>query len=258
MASEAQLLYEVAFEGKNPAKFLTAARKSISKVQDDPIKSRVLLGAFLRWLDDNPVRFSPDSPMGRLTELILRFDEDDELDDEDLLNFITIIKLFFKSVTAKDIASVENWENTTNLSPNLLALFGKPRSEAKSTASLGSWRAPEKYGLDNSERILPAKSQFKAESKDEYEDEKEVDVADAKTMSRDDSEYDDDDDDDDEDYEDDDDARSESDVLRLENMSVNLMRALGLDTTGMEVETDWKPPSVTGIDANPDSYKGLG
>jgi hypothetical protein len=26
----------------------------------------------------------------------------------------------------------------------------------------------------------------------------------------------------------------------------------------MEVETDWKPPAVSGIEANPDSYKGLG
>ena len=44
-------------------------------------------------------------------------------------------------------------------------------------------------------------------------------------------------------------------MFYISAMSLNLMRALGMDTTGMECETDWTPPTEVGIEANPDSYK---
>ncbi len=59
--------------------------------------------------------------------------------------------------------------------------------------------------------------------------------------------------DDDEDYNWDDD--DDPDAVPKISMSLNLMKALGLDTTGMEVESDWKPPERSGIDANPDAWK---
>ena len=54
----------------------------------------------------------------------------------------------------------------------------------------------------------------------------------------------DDDDEDDEDEEDEDEEEEEEEEeARPAAMSLNLMRALGMDTTGMECETDWKPPA---------------
>ena len=40
----------------------------------------------------------------------------------------------------------------------------------------------------------------------------------------------------------------EEDALLLSNMSLSLMKALGMDTTGVEeVMTDWRPPSQSGL-----------
>jgi hypothetical protein len=70
---------------------------------------------------------------------------------------------------------------------------------------------------------------------------------------------DEDDDDEDEDDDDDDDEEEEEDgdgdgIPKIA-MSANLMKALGMDTSGVDTATDWKPPERPGIDANPDSLK---
>lgn len=54
------------------------------------------------------------------------------------------------------------------------------------------------------------------------------------------------------DYDDDDEKEEEEeeeeDALPLSNMSLSLMKALGMDTTGVEeVVTDWRPPSQSGL-----------
>jgi hypothetical protein len=63
-----------------------------------------------------------------------------------------------------------------------------------------------------------------------------------------DEDYDDDDEDDDEDYyynDNDDENDSQVPVIA---MSANLMKALGLDTSEIDTDTDWKPPARSGLD----------
>jgi hypothetical protein len=138
------------FDDMTPPQFLHAARKAVNKVRNDPKYYREYLSALLAWVDDNPVRFGPDSAMGRLTQIITRFDDidDDDIGDNDVVMFMRIIFEFFRSVTAEDISNVENWELTTNMSPNLLGLFGRPKSDVKVDTD---WEAPDKPGLGNSD-----------------------------------------------------------------------------------------------------------
>ena len=312
-----------------------------------------MLQALLQWIDDNPIRFGIDSAMGRLTRLILVFFEEDEVTDMDVLLFMRIIKEFFRNITAKDLKQADEWEMSSNMSPNLVALFSGNAKSIPVNSNV-DWIAPAKPGLDNSARLIANsqtrhgskayldskamvlnsvdssvgtdlakvdnaiqdsltefevdgkdvsdnsydKNEFKSDTADAKnieaigEDEEEendfkhesesrennnvdADAADDNNVEDDtngnannddandnannneeeddDEDYDEDDDDEDYDYGDDDDE--EGGELNIANMSVNLMRALGMDTTGMEVETDWKPPDVTGIEANPDSYK---
>eukprot|EP00595_Chromulina_sp_UTEXLB2642_P000106 CAMPEP_0196762254 /NCGR_PEP_ID=MMETSP1095-20130614/1657_1 /TAXON_ID=96789 ORGANISM="Chromulina nebulosa, Strain UTEXLB2642" /NCGR_SAMPLE_ID=MMETSP1095 /ASSEMBLY_ACC=CAM_ASM_000446 /LENGTH=212 /DNA_ID=CAMNT_0042112813 /DNA_START=475 /DNA_END=1113 /DNA_ORIENTATION=+ len=56
----------------------------------------------------------------------------------------------------------------------------------------------------------------------------------------------DEDDDEDEDDSDNDDQDDELDVSKL-NMSANLMEALGLSTANVSKNTDWRPPTFTGL-----------
>lgn len=39
---------------------------------------------------------------------------------------------------------------------------------------------------------------------------------------------------------------SDDEYVPSGNMSLSLMAALGLNTEGIEIETDWKPPEVSG------------
>ena len=54
--------------------------------------------------------------------------------------------------------------------------------------------------------------------------------------------------DDDEYYEDEEDEEDDDDgeYIPSGSMSLSLMAALGLNTEGITIETDWKPPEVTG------------
>lgn len=294
-STEGKVLYELMFEDMSPAQFLKAAKKAVTKAKRAPSKCRILLIALLNWVDDNPIKFGVETAMGRLTELILRFDEDDDVDGDDILTFMGIIRDFFTTITPKDITNMENWEVSANMSPNLLALFGRPskagddnkpaepHNNRSSFRAIDSWKAPSKWGLGNSAPIFvsaksaaqyttsqrdirdddddkPAKSNMTsphavsdpspaaAESKIESsESVSSINRYDCKSAK---GSVDDEDDDDEEDED-----GSESELPKGMNMSLNLMRALGLDTTGMECETDWKPPSDIGIEANPDSYK---
>ena len=53
-------------------------------------------------------------------------------------------------------------------------------------------------------------------------------------------------DDDDDDEDEDEDAISNR-ILKTSNMSVSLMKALGMDVSDKEVKTDWKPPTHAGM-----------
>ena len=90
-----------------------------------------------------------------------------------------------------------------------------------------------------------------AQQQQEDEDEMEDDSDD----SDDDDDDDDDEDDDSDDDEDDEEEEEEEEGALPKNMSINLMKAMGMDTTGMVCETDWTPPQQSGIAANPDSLK---
>ena len=180
--------------------------------------------------------------------------------------------------------SAEKWEGTANMSPNLMALFGKPLNpkitpKASALATEKSWKPPSAAGLDNSEPIFVS---AKSASQYFYDKQGEAEASTATStetapppmaepkesppMTRHSSAAsskhgsekggdDDEDDDDDGDYYYDEDDEDEEEYTPPANMSLNLMRALGMDTTGMECETDWKPPDKVGIEANPDSLK---
>ena len=96
-----RVLYELMFEDMSPSKFLKAAKKAVIKAKQDVGQCRILLMALLNWVDDNPIRFGSETAMGKLTDLILRVDEDDELENDDVLAFIDIIRGFLKTVTVK-------------------------------------------------------------------------------------------------------------------------------------------------------------
>jgi hypothetical protein len=253
----------ISFDDLTAPQFLHAARKAVNNAKDDFVKGRQTLTALLDWVEYNPIRFGPDSAMGRLVDLIMKFDDDDDVDNNDIISFVKIIGEFFKNVTAKDIKETENWEMKTNMSANLLALFGRQGAAQKDHNS--DWSAPTKAGMSNSAAVRPtekntykeemqavAKANDNAVSESKHEAE-----AKAEKMDEDEEEEEEDDDDDDDDgnydYEEDEDEEARPAI----KMSLNLMRALGLDTTGMEEEemSDWKPPERTGIEANPDSYK---
>jgi hypothetical protein len=63
--------------------------------------------------------------------------------------------------------------------------------------------------------------------------------------------YDYDDDEEEEDYDDDEEEEDDDNdegALPSSNMSLSLMKALGMDTAGVdEVATDWRPPSRSGL-----------
>ena len=102
------------------------------------------------------------------------------------------------------------------------------------------WKPPSKSGLENSNRIIPIKSVPGNEFKIQFADKK--------------SNNDENDDDDDEEEDDDDDDWSdeeedEDDDIQIPSivMSANLMKALGMDISGIDTTTDWKPPAFTGV-----------
>jgi hypothetical protein len=394
-------LYNLLFEDLPPKDFMHQCKRSINKVKNNPAECRQVLSAIVQWTDDNPFKYSEDSCLGRLSTMIERFLEAldvDELDDKDTMQFMKLMREFFRKVSARDIQAVGDWEVSSNLSPNLRLLLGRAVVVQQSEAPI-DWVAPSKAGLDNSAPLLrgddkDSDAMSKAEPKDDRaagyaaqvpssslpaqpqgfggggfgtggfggggaggfggsfggssgsfdakggeaggfgssgggfggnfgggssngggafdakggdaptwgsgfggpsdggskwggdggssgsswsaaagqeadakEDFKGGDDKESPGMpgrgaaaedeeeagdDEDDEDYDDDDDDDEE-YNFDDDDGDEPRVPM--NMSANLMRALGLDTSGVEVESDWKPPERSGIDANPDSWK---
>jgi hypothetical protein len=96
-----RVLYELMFEDMSPSKFLKAAKKAVIKAKQDIGQCRILLMALLNWVDDNPIRFGTETAMGKLTEMILRVEDDDELENDDVLAFIGVIREFLKTVTVK-------------------------------------------------------------------------------------------------------------------------------------------------------------
>jgi len=260
MSTEMKVDLESIFEDMTPPQFIHAARKQVSRTKSDPVKARATLTLLLDWVEENPIRFGPESAMGKLVDLIMKFDDDDDVDDNDVSTFMSLIGEFFKKITAKDIAETENWEMSSNMSPNLLLLFGKPVAPRKDNNS--GWNAPDKAGMSNSNAVVPTeKNAYKEEARaarvQPPAESKSQEPAPAKIekMKSDDDEEEEeeDDDDDDEDYDDEEEEEDRPPIA----MSLNLMKALGLDTTGMEevVLDDWKPPDKIGIEANPDSWK---
>lgn len=229
--------HESIFEDMTPPQFLHAARKQVNRTKSDPVKARETLTLLLDWVEENPIRFGPESAMGRLVDLIMKFDDDETVDDIDVSTFMSIIGEFFKKITAKDISDVENWEMSSNMSPNLLLLFGKPMAARKD--GNGDWNAPDKAGMSNSKAVVPTdknayKEEVRVEKPQPPAESKSQEPAPAKIekMKSDDEEEEEeeDDDDDDEDYDDEDEEDDRPPVA----MSLNLMKALGLDTTGIE------------------------
>ena len=148
--------YEIDFEDMTPPQFLHAGRKAVRKTKFDPSRGRATLQAMIDWVDNNPIRFGPESAMGKMVDLIMRFDDDEELDDDDVSTFMRLIGEFFKVITATDISDAENWEARTNMSPNLLKLLGcKAPPKNDSDQEPNDWKAPSKAGMSNSDAAVP-------------------------------------------------------------------------------------------------------
>eukprot|EP00981_Chlorochromonas_danica_P000433 scaffold96_cov167-Ochromonas_danica.AAC.40 len=134
-------------------------------------------------------------------------DEDEDEDEED------------------DTDYDESYLLNTAMSPDLLRALGLPVANVET-----DWRPPEKAGLKNSVPIVSNSPQRVKPEEDEEEEEE-----------------DDDEDDDDNDGDILDDNGYDKNFVPSGGMSLGLMRALGLDTSNVEVKTDWKPPSHSGL-----------
>lgn len=127
------------------------------------------------------------------------------------------------------------------MSESLMRALGIPITNPIST----DWRPPARPGLDNSAPIVPMPKDNRSRHNEDritthsqdvyYNTQQEVDE--------------DEEEEDDEDGDEDDDEEEEDVVHSIPRgaMSLSLMRALGLDTTGLDVPTDWRPPSAPGL-----------
>jgi hypothetical protein len=141
----------------------------------------------------------------------------------------------------------ENGYPRVAMSSNLLQALGIQSTSVSSTVNtISDWKPPSHAGLHNSTPLVVTKyNQINISSippsvsnvinNNQYHQEDEED------------QYYDDEEEDDEDY----DHLNNDDSNELKvtgGMSLNLMKALGLDTSHMEpVDTDWKPPSFSGL-----------
>ena len=141
----------------------------------------------------------------------------------------------------------DDWNITNNMSPNLLSLFDKTNGSVDFNVQIENWLKPAYHGLDNSMPIINARTAILRTTTVEEEDED-----------------DDDDDDDDDDslfsYDIDYDEDEYKDDSRINNiaMSESLILALGLDVSSKpKVETNWKAPSVSGLEYSARKYKTI-
>lgn len=156
--------------------YLLLTKEAIRDNIGNPIESKRILIKFKGWFSKqkfNILSFIESTSMGQrvlnmkdmrlvvISELDKVFNgmravsinrlDDDTLEDmmEDLADFFDCINLDgFKS---------ENYEISTNLSSNLMALLGMAPAKSKDT-SASTWSAPSAPGLQNSDRIIPQKA----------------------------------------------------------------------------------------------------
>jgi hypothetical protein len=166
------------------------------------------------------------------------------------------------------------------LSKNLVSTLELDDSPSSLPAiPISPWRAPEAYGLRNSKRIIRVRNKYgelvevdpddhetsksrehKAEVayqsiSEKFNSESKLDKETLNLKSRNseskvvesESKADDDDDDDDDDEEYDFNGDDDGAFPNI-TMSANLMKALGMDVSNVDTTTDWKPPTVTGLE----------
>lgn len=97
-------------------------------------------------------KFPPESALGKIGQLLLELDFDDDYDifdsiEVDLADYIEAVD------------EQGEWDLTSNLSPNLLQLFDKSRKE--DMPSVSDWTAPSQSGLGNSDKLIDTNFQFR-------------------------------------------------------------------------------------------------
>ena len=157
-------------------------------------------------------------------------------------------------------------DRPVNLSQNLLMALGIQVDNTTKKMDI-DWKPPSQYGLNNSARIIPSRIiPIRSNSaasiafsdsgpgdrrrNDSYNESKSNYDRDDEGKNNEDDEEEDDDDEDDDDDDDDwgyDDDDEDTEIRGSVAMSASLMKALGMDISGVDVSTDWKPPDFTGL-----------
>ena len=162
-------------------------------------------------------------------------------------------------------------DRPVNMSHNLLVALGLEAASPNMKKLETDWKPPTRAGLDNSSRIISIKSSPGHEVKIHYNDNNKSNTnsnnntsnhSTSKGQSPNDNnkqqynenkqaqyeedENEDDGEDDDWGYDDDDDEEGGG-LDKSVVMSANLMKALGMDISGVDTTTDWKPPEFTGV-----------
>ena len=243
------------------------ARQSVSRSTFQSVKTYVK-DAYATGL------FGEESAIANLKEAMeMISDDSQDLDDDDIEECIQLIREYIDEIEV-DFVNDADYEMPENISANLKRLFGYTGGAASNQAPT-DWKPPSTYGLGNSAPIIPPKKSgnargyentnnndmFIAESKGtistygngSYKGEFSAVKGESKSGAKGESKgggyvNDDSDEDDgsdsDKDYEEDFNNR----VLKSSNMSMSLMKALGMDVTDKEeVKTSWKPPTFTGV-----------
>lgn len=259
-------------EDYSTSRFLSFARDATNNTKSNSSVQRQKFTNLKKWINKKSIETKPtsESALGYLNDAFTSVDNIDDVEDDDVDYFMNNLKEFFSQVEDSDLdANDRPYEFDAALSPNLMKLIGKVvPSESKAV----DWTAPSKPGLENSSPIIktkhntadsksdskgtefkmehkavniskipPAYSESKSEFKDEpsdkeYGDKEQGDKEQSDTSSEYESEY----------------GYDEGDAddfsnLHVSNLSPNLMKALGMDTTGVEVTTDWVPPETSGL-----------
>jgi hypothetical protein len=260
-------------EDYTTTRFLSFARDATANTKINTNVQRQKFTNLKKWISKKSIEKKPisESALGYLNDAFTSVDNIDDVEDDDVDYFMNNLKDFFSQIEESDLDTNEStpYEFDALLSPNLMKLLGKSApSESKDV----DWVAPSKPGLGNSSpiiktkfntadsksdsknteskmdhktidisRVPPAYSESKSEFKDEpsTKDSGDKDNGD-KEQSDTSSEYE-------SEYGYDEGDGDDFSNLHVSNLSPNLMKALGMDTTGVEIATDWTPPETSGL-----------
>ena len=142
-------------------KFIEQARTALNKIQSngqnlsrDNAKDVIVSMKDIVKRQDEEFNARKGSAIAIFNDSIREFDLDDEgLTDEDYVDYIDTIYDILAEVENNRFEDV-HYEIKTNMSPNLLRLFGRKEGFEKAPVP-ADWERPKTYGLGNSAPIIP-------------------------------------------------------------------------------------------------------